>query len=87
MPLPLFRTKMCQIIFRPAYAVSRKSWGGIRISDFDPERKIAVSDTHRANLILMSDGHLAPIDLRVQPIFGSLLDTVANLCSNRLPNH
>jgi len=54
---------------------------------FDPERKIVVSDTHRANLILMSDGHLAPIDLRVQPIFGSLLDTVANLCSNRLPNH
>ena len=54
---------------------------------FDPERKIVVSDTHRANLILMPDGQLAPIDLRVQPIFGSLLDTVANLCSNRPPIH
>gem|GEM_PF-2455265 len=33
MQLPLFRTKTCQIIFRSAYAVSRKSWGGIRISE------------------------------------------------------
>jgi hypothetical protein len=28
----------------------------------------------------MDDGLLAPIDLRVQPITGSLLDTVVKLC-------
>lgn len=48
---------------------------------FDPERRIVISDTHRANLILMDDGLLAPIDLRVQPVSGSLLDTVTRLCS------
>lgn len=48
---------------------------------FDPERKIVISDTHRGNIILMEDGLLAPIDLRVQPISGSLLDTVTKLCS------
>jgi len=47
---------------------------------FDPERKIVISDTHRGNIILMEDGLLAPIDLRVQPISGSLLDTVTKLC-------
>jgi len=46
---------------------------------FDPERRIVISDTHRANLILMDDGLLAPIDLRVQPVSGSLLDTVTHL--------
>jgi hypothetical protein len=35
---------------------------------FDPERKIVISDTHRGNIILMDDGLLAPIDLRVQAI-------------------
>lgn len=50
---------------------------------FDPERRIVISDTHRANLILMDDGLLAPIDLRVQPVSGSLLDTVTRLCSTR----
>lgn len=29
----------------------------------------------------MEDGLLAPIDLRVQPISGSLLDTVTKLCA------
>ena len=39
------------------------------------------ADTHRGNLILMDDGLLAPIDLRVQPLSGSLFDTVTQLCS------
>lgn len=46
---------------------------------FDPERRIVVSDTHRGNLVLMSDTVLAPIDLRVQRLSGSLLDTVIRL--------
>ena len=48
---------------------------------FDPEQKIVISDTHRGNLILMADGLLAPIDLRVQALTDSLLDTVTQLCS------
>jgi hypothetical protein len=48
---------------------------------FDPERKIVISDTHRGNIILMEDDLLAPIDLRVQPLSDSLLDTVTKLCS------
>lgn len=52
------------------------------IAFFDPERKIVISDTHRGNIILMDDGLLAPIDLRVQAISGSLLDTVTRLCSH-----
>jgi hypothetical protein len=54
---------------------------GGNIAYLDPERQIVISDTHRANLILMEDGLLAPIDLRVQSISGSLLDTVTQLCS------
>jgi hypothetical protein len=54
---------------------------GGNIAFFDPERQIVISDTHRGNLILMDDGLLAPIDLRVQPLSGSLLDTVTQLCS------
>lgn len=50
---------------------------------FDPARSVAISDTHRGNIILMNDGLLAPIDLRVQPLSGALLDTVAKLCSGR----
>lgn len=46
---------------------------------FDPRRQLVVSDTHRANIILMDDGLLAPIDLRVQPLSGALLDTVTKL--------
>lgn len=46
----------------------------------DPQRNIIISDTHRANLILMEDGLLAPIDLRVQPVSGALLDAVRHLC-------
>jgi Serine/Threonine/Tyrosine Kinase found in polyvalent proteins len=50
---------------------------------FDPERQIVISDTHRGNLILMDDGLLAPIDLRVQPVSGTLLDTVTRLCERQ----
>lgn len=52
------------------------------IAFFDPDRKIVISDTHRGNIILMDDGLLAPIDLRVQAISGSLLDTVTKLCAH-----
>jgi hypothetical protein len=52
------------------------------IAFFDPERKIVISDTHRANLILMDDGLLAPIDLRIQLLSDSLFDTVTKLCSH-----
>jgi hypothetical protein len=54
---------------------------GGNLAFFDPEEQVVISDTHRANLILMADGLLAPIDLRVQRISGSLLDTVKRLCS------
>jgi hypothetical protein len=53
---------------------------GGNMAFFDPERQIVISDTHRGNLILMDDGLLAPIDLRVQALSGSLLDTVTQLC-------
>lgn len=49
---------------------------------FDPERNIVISDTHRGNIILMEDGLLAPIDLRVQRLSGALLDSVVKLCSS-----
>ena len=48
---------------------------------FDLERNIVISDTHRGNIILMADGLLDPIDLRVQPLTDSLFDTVTRLCS------
>lgn len=41
---------------------------------------MAISDTHRGNLILMDDGLLAPIDLRVQPLSGALLDYAIEAC-------
>ena len=47
---------------------------------FDPERNLVVSDTHRGNFVMMADGLLAPIDLRIQEIDGSLLDAVRKLC-------
>lgn len=50
------------------------------VAYFDPERKVAISDTHRGNLIRMADGLLAPIDLRVQPLSGALLDYVMKAC-------
>jgi len=55
---------------------------GGEIAFFDPERNVVISDTHRGNIILMEDGLLAPIDLRVEAVSGSLLDTVVKLCQN-----
>ena len=52
------------------------------VAYFDPKRRVVISDTHRGNIILMDDGLLAPIDLRVQPLSGSLLDTVTKLCAS-----
>lgn len=54
---------------------------GGEVAYFDPERQLAISDTHRGNIILMDDGLLAPIDLRVQPLSGALLDYVVKACS------
>jgi hypothetical protein len=51
------------------------------VAYYDPQRKIVISDTHRGNIILMDDGLLAPIDLRVQSLSGALLDSVIKLCS------
>ncbi len=50
------------------------------VAYFDPERNVAISDTHRGNIILMDDGLLAPIDLRVQLLEGALLDYVVKAC-------
>jgi len=50
------------------------------VAYFDPVRQVAISDTHRGNIILMEDGLLAPIDLRVQPLTGVLLDYVIKAC-------
>ena len=52
------------------------------VAYFDPKRRVVISDTHRGNIILMEDGLLAPIDLRVQPVTGSFFDTVAKLCAS-----
>ena len=52
------------------------------IAYYDPTRHVVISDTHRGNIILMDDGLLAPIDLRVQALSGALLDTVAKLSSS-----
>jgi hypothetical protein len=57
------------------------------VAYFDPARRVVISDTHRGNIILMDDGLLAPIDLRVQPVSGSLLDTVAKLCASSSTDH
>ena len=53
---------------------------GGEVAYFDPERQVAISDTHRGNIIMMEDGLLAPIDLRVQRIHGALLDFVIKAC-------
>jgi hypothetical protein len=53
---------------------------GGEVTYFDPAREVAISDTHRGNLILMEGGLLAPIDLRVQPLSGALLDYVVKAC-------
>jgi hypothetical protein len=53
---------------------------GGEMAYFDPARNVVISDTHRANLIQMDDGLLAPIDLRVQPLSGPMLDYVVKAC-------
>ncbi|MBL9145980.1 MAG: hypothetical protein JNM99_20030 [Verrucomicrobiaceae bacterium] len=53
---------------------------GGEVAYFDPENEVAISDTHQGNIILMDDGLLAPIDLRVQPLSGALLDYVVKAC-------
>jgi hypothetical protein len=53
---------------------------GGEIAYFDPVRSVVISDTHRANLIQMEGGLLAPIDLRVQPVSGALVDSVVKAC-------
>ena len=50
------------------------------VAYFDPEFQVVISDTHQGNLILMDDGLLAPIDLRVQLVSGALLDYVIKAC-------
>lgn len=50
------------------------------VAYFDAERQVAISDTHQGNLILMDDGLLAPIDLRVQALEGVLLDYAMEAC-------
>lgn len=51
------------------------------IAYFDSKRHLVVSDTHRGNIILMEDGLLAPIDLRVQALTDTLLTIIKKLTS------
>ena len=63
---------------------TRNSWRRFSVDGevayFDPERQVVISDIHRGNLILMEDGLLAPIDLRVQSLSGAMLDYVLKAC-------
>ncbi len=60
-------------------------WLPFRVGDetayLDPASEVAISDTHRGNIVRMEGGLLAPIDLRVQKLTGSLLDAVKELCN------
>ena len=75
-----------QVWFLPEEAAVLKATGWKRFSIdgdvafFAPDQGIAISDTHRGNIILMEDGLLAPIDLRIQLLTGSLIDSVSKLC-------
>ncbi len=42
----------------------------------DETRSLVVSDTHQGNLIQTGDGILVPIDFRIQPVSGAMLDAV-----------
>jgi hypothetical protein len=53
---------------------------------FDPDRELTVSDTHLGNIIVMPDGQLAPIDLRVQHLTSALADIVRSHCGQTLNN-
>lgn len=61
--------------------ISQPAIAGEPASAAQIQQFFAVSDTHRANLILMADGQLAPIALRVQHLTSVLCDTVMRLCT------
>lgn len=65
---------------------TRSGWSRFALAGdtayFDAQRNVVISDTHRGNIILMEDGLLAPIDLRVQPLRSALLDAVIKLCGS-----
>jgi len=75
-----------QVWFLPEEAAVLKATGWKRfsidndIAFFAPDQGIAISDTHRGNIILMEDGLLAPIDLRIQLLSDALIDSVSKLC-------
>jgi hypothetical protein len=73
------REKDCYLA-RPPQVVDRPP------DDEGNEHQVAISDTHRGNLILMSDGLLAPIDLRIQPLDGVLLEQAHQLCREARSN-
>ncbi len=53
------------------------------IAWFDPNRSLVVSDTHQGNLILTNDGVLVPIDFRIQPLEGAMLEAVKAMVGQR----
>jgi hypothetical protein len=58
-------------------------WSEFRTKDgcawFDEERLLVVSDTHQGNLIETADKVLVPIDFRIQPVSGAILDAVRRM--------
>ena len=58
-------------------------WRPFRTSDgrawFDEKRLLVVSDTHQGNLIETEDKVMVPIDFRIQPVSGAILDAVRGM--------
>lgn len=46
---------------------------------FDESRLLVVSDTHQGNLIETPDKVMVPIDFRIQPVAGAILDAVRSM--------
>jgi len=46
---------------------------------FDEGNQLVVSDTHQGNLIETGDKELVPIDFRIQPVSGAILDAVRRM--------
>ena len=46
---------------------------------FDQTRLLVISDTHQGNLIKTPDDFMVPIDFRIQPVSGSILDGVRSM--------
>ena len=46
---------------------------------FDEGRSLVVSDTHQGNLIQTEDAILVPIDFRIQPVSGAILDAIRSM--------